>query len=416
VRVPTPLSKGTVWVRSGGGWTMLPGVPAGFQRLLRSVYRDGHEVLAGDARALTISKTGTATVALAAPESATGQAFTIRVRVDVEEMRRGESSGTQYRDARIELQVVADLPALMADWYLCPGDEVTVAVPPTIHLRRATSHGKKTLRAELNGQQVVLTALAPGKAKVSLPYWIGAEDTDRFSRKFGVEVLERLEYECRLEPGQPRRVSFAELGAALDAQLPSGEGRVTRVEGWEGDARAAVTIHPGALELRAHGRSRSTAVVSFVGQRRRRAFHARVRVVIDSTGDSAPVADAADPPPQTDPEADRGDADPGELGDDEPGDDEPARDGEPLEVVSRYGAPAGGDYVARIRVENASASDVEVEVTVTFKGRSGQVFGERVAEGPATLAPGKRGRYTARLEGAGAVVNDFEVTARAKDR
>src|SRR5688572_17111397 len=79
VTVPTPLSNGTLWVRSGGGWIMLPPVVDGSQRILRQVYEGGHQVMRGRADWLTIDKSGRANVRLATVAAAEGQTWTIRI-------------------------------------------------------------------------------------------------------------------------------------------------------------------------------------------------------------------------------------------------------------------------------------------------------------------------------------------------
>src|SRR5690606_20912553 len=117
---------------------------------------------------------------------------------------------------------------------------------------------------------------------------------------------------------------------------------------------------------------------------------------------AAPAASAGAPPEEPAPAGEPAE-EPAE--DEQPEAEEPA---EAVQILSQFAAPVGQDYVARANLVNASSADVEVEVTIRFRGKNGEVFGEVRAEGPAKLRPGKRTSYKATLEGGAGLVETFE--------
>lgn len=401
MKVPTPLARGPVYVRDQGGWVMLPPVTEGTQRILRQVYEAGHEVLRGRSEWITIDKSGTATVRLRTVAAAEGESFTIRIACDVEEMPRGTNAGTLYRDARIELTVVADLRKHLGDLFLAPGDEVSVPVPSTIHVRRVSSVMERVAGADHQGANMVIAAKKAGKTKVTLNYWIGDDVDERFSREIDVEVSDpRLEYVCTLEPGASRSVTHREVGETLARALPTEDGKVVRVVRWEGPQQASLEIEPTSLRVSAGGNGRSTAIVVFRGQKRNRGFEAWLRFTIAVGQEGAAAAPAAPEAPAPPGEPAGGEGTPG------PDDAGPAQ---PLRVLSQFGAAVGQDYVATANIQNDSAGPLELKVTIRFKDRAGRDLGEQVAAGPKSLAPGKRGAFRTTLVGGGAVIESLEV-------
>lgn len=245
VKVPTPLSNGPVLVFTGT-WAMLPATPQGSQRILRQVYATGHEVVRGRKEWLSIDKSGTASVKLQTVPEAAGESFTAWIACDVEEMERGTSSGTLYRNARIELTVVADLRKHLGDVILAPGDGVSVPLPPTIRVRRVSSVLEKVTAAEHEGSALVITAKEPGSTKVTLNDWIGDEVEERLSREVEVEVRERApEHAITLRPAEtpdghlPRARQGPRRGAADRGR----QGRARRALGRTGAGDAGPRRH-----------------------------------------------------------------------------------------------------------------------------------------------------------------------------
>lgn len=395
IRVSTPLSKGPiVWVNST---RYHPGpTPDGEERILRSVDKV-HEIVSGDKSLLRVTKQGTSSIKIAADPRAAGQRFVIRVLCQVEQRVRGEKAGAKFR-AKIEIQVLVDLVEDFASQIMIPGGRLTLDIPHIAHIRRVTSVRKKSVGATLSGQQVMVEALQAGKSKVTISYWLNNEASDRYSRTFEVHVFDEApEVVYSVARGEQKRISFADIAEKLKEQrlVSFNEGDVTRIEkSLTGPAR--LRMDKGFLVVTAGSSDgEATALLRYLGRKRKKRTEAIVRLTV-VVGDAA--APTAEPQPVPEPAGDDG----------EPAEEESP--GEPsLEVLSKFGAPSGADYVGRTTIKASGDSPLKVKVVLRFLGKNGENFGEEVAAGPKEIAPGKKARFKAVLKGAGPVVDRIEV-------